>query len=232
MHENGYNRPFGPWSLARALGVIVLLLASAAMAAQELVPLTTALLESAAATTPNGWVLRDLVVAGACLVADLAVGALTIGGVATALNAVRQSNGALDRCSRLAPVALRRLVLSACGITLAIPVMTGTSTAAPGDPAQGPRSPSPSDSRGLSGLPLPDLPTSSTPEPQARRSTVLVRPDDSLWSISVRLLGPHAGVAQIAHHVNELYALNAHLIGPDPDLIMPGTELTTVGGTR
>ena len=55
---------------------------------------------------------------------------------------------------------------------------------------------------------------------------------DSLWSIAADLAGSRASPQHIATCVDELYELNLHTIGPDPDLIVPGTVLTTPGGTR
>jgi nucleoid-associated protein YgaU len=60
--------------------------------------------------------------------------------------------------------------------------------------------------------------------PWARGSTYVVRPGDSLWAIAARLLRNHDPAA-VAAAWPELYRLNAATIGPDPDLIHPGTEL-------
>lgn len=55
---------------------------------------------------------------------------------------------------------------------------------------------------------------------------IVVRPGDSLWSISKEWLGPNATPRQIANEVERIYALNRHRIGSDPDLIFPGQELS------
>jgi hypothetical protein len=55
-------------------------------------------------------------------------------------------------------------------------------------------------------------------------SLVVVRPGDSLWSISRERLGPNASPQQIANGVERIYALNQNHIGSDPDLILPGQE--------
>lgn len=54
---------------------------------------------------------------------------------------------------------------------------------------------------------------------------VTVTAGDSLWSISGRLLGPTAAPADIAAAWPLLWDQNRSAIGPDPDLIHPGTEL-------
>jgi LysM repeat protein len=54
--------------------------------------------------------------------------------------------------------------------------------------------------------------------------TVVVRPGDSLWSISEEHLGPDATPRQIAGEVERIYALNQNQIGSDPDLIFPGQK--------
>jgi len=62
---------------------------------------------------------------------------------------------------------------------------------------------------------------------------VVVRPGDTLWSISNEQLGPNATPRQIAGEVERIYALNQDLIGPDPNLIFSGQELSlpTAGGS-
>lgn len=52
-----------------------------------------------------------------------------------------------------------------------------------------------------------------------------VRPGDSLWSITADLLGPRATTSDIARAWPMIHRANAELIGPDPDLLHPGTRL-------
>ena len=54
---------------------------------------------------------------------------------------------------------------------------------------------------------------------------MVVGSGDSLWSISVRRLGPDATPRRILNGVERIYALNRDRIGPDPDLIFVGQEL-------
>jgi LysM repeat protein len=56
-------------------------------------------------------------------------------------------------------------------------------------------------------------------------SSVVVRPGDSLWSISSERLGPSASEQQIANGVEQIYALNQNRIGSDPNLIFAGQKL-------
>lgn len=71
-------------------------------------------------------------------------------------------------------------------------------------------------------------------EAQGRSSTgaaqgtdrVVVAPGESLWSISQERLGPQAAPPRIAREVERIYALNRSRIGPDPNLIFPGQELS------
>ncbi|HKH78147.1 MAG TPA: LuxR C-terminal-related transcriptional regulator [Rubrobacteraceae bacterium] len=67
--------------------------------------------------------------------------------------------------------------------------------------------------------------TAATPDaPGAER--VVVRPGDSLWSISSDLLGPNASQRQIAEETGRIYALNRSLIGGDPNLIFVNQKLS------
>jgi hypothetical protein len=56
-------------------------------------------------------------------------------------------------------------------------------------------------------------------------SSVVVRPGDSLWSISQERLGPNAAPQRIANGAQQIYTLNRERIGADPNLILVGQEL-------
>lgn len=60
---------------------------------------------------------------------------------------------------------------------------------------------------------------------QPSTHTYVVRPGDTLWSVATAL-NPNATTAQLTDAVHELWATNAHVIGNDADLILPGQELT------
>jgi DNA-binding CsgD family transcriptional regulator len=66
--------------------------------------------------------------------------------------------------------------------------------------------------------------TAATPDARGAER-VVVRPGDSLWSISEDLLGPNASPRQIAEKTERIYALNRGLIGGDPNLIFQGQKL-------
>ncbi len=65
-----------------------------------------------------------------------------------------------------------------------------------------------------------------SPRPGAAAlDTVTVRRGDSLWSIAERHLGAAATDVQVARAWPQWYAANRAVIGDDPDLIHPGTQL-------
>jgi LysM repeat protein len=53
----------------------------------------------------------------------------------------------------------------------------------------------------------------------AASARVVVRPGDTLWSISSEQLGPNATPRQIANGVERIYALNQDQLGADPNMI-------------
>ncbi|WP_143424926.1 LysM peptidoglycan-binding domain-containing protein [Geodermatophilus pulveris] len=57
----------------------------------------------------------------------------------------------------------------------------------------------------------------------------MVRPGDSLWTITAQLLGEQATAEQVLDAWPRLYAANRDVIGADPDLIHPGQELVLPG---
>ncbi len=74
----------------------------------------------------------------------------------------------------------------------------------------------------------PDLSALLAPTPRtvtAADDLMTVRKGDSLWSLAARQLGPGATDRQIALAWPAWYALNADVIGADPDLIRPGQQL-------
>jgi len=139
------------------------------------------------------------------------------------------------RCPALAPRPWRRLVVGLLGTgVLALPVVvpaTANTThgKASDDPA--PAGPQPAGDTGvglLDGLPYPDRPTAARAARPGRgpaaRPHVTVRPGDSLWALAAAA-DPTASDAQIAEAWPAWYAGNRERIGPDPDLLTPGTVL-------
>jgi TolB protein len=67
---------------------------------------------------------------------------------------------------------------------------------------------------------------SDAPKSQSSEPSVIVKPGDSLWSISEERLGPEAPPQRVYDHTYQIYALNRNLIGSDPDLIFAGQRLS------
>lgn len=65
----------------------------------------------------------------------------------------------------------------------------------------------------------------SRPDDDDTTAEVVVRRGDSLWSIAARHLGPDPSEAEIAEAWPAWYAANREVIGPDPDLLLPGQVL-------
>ncbi len=75
---------------------------------------------------------------------------------------------------------------------------------------------------------LPAAAEAQTSVPTEDRSapSVVVRPGDSLWSISQERLGQDATPRRVAGATERIHALNRGRIGADPDLIFVGQELS------
>lgn len=58
---------------------------------------------------------------------------------------------------------------------------------------------------------------------------VVVRRGDTLWDIAARHLGPEATAAEVATEWPRWHRANRDLIGPQPDLILPGQRLRPPG---
>jgi resuscitation-promoting factor RpfA len=56
--------------------------------------------------------------------------------------------------------------------------------------------------------------------------TVVVHRGDTLWSIAAEHLGPQATLQDVADAWPRWYAANRTVIGPDPDLLLPGQQLS------
>lgn len=83
-------------------------------------------------------------------------------------------------------------------------------------------------SHDLDGLPLPDRPvvsSSSAVEP-VTAGVVTVRPGDTLWRLAADQLPDDASLADVAAACRAWHHTNRAVIGPDPDLILPGQQLT------
>jgi nucleoid-associated protein YgaU len=171
----------------------------------------------------GGWTLDRVTVAAA------AVG-IVVGGVAVlvllALNVastcLASALPTLDVvAAEVTPTSLRRAAMALCGLAL---TATGTTAVASSDGCGSPPCPAEHPRPVVTGLPLPDLPTTKA------ASTVTVQPGDSLWSIARSELLPNARAAAVATRASRLYADNRRTIGTDPDLIFPGQQLHAPGG--
>lgn len=176
------------------------------------------------------------------VVGDVAMGMVVVAGtwlvIATALTVVTQIAPApvRRRCPSLAPRAWRRLVISLLGTgVLAIPGGgTGAAGAVDGRDVSSDRATTSGDSPlgALDGLPYPDRPSTARSAPPAQRPetrpSVVVRPGDSLWSLTAAAQ-PRATDAQVAQRWPRWYTANRESIGPDPDLLTPGTVLDPPG---
>jgi hypothetical protein len=133
-----------------------------------------------------------------------------------------------------APPAVRRLLFAVCGLSLVI-VVPSTADAGPGhghDHEPRPGSGCGVLCAGLDGLRLPDLPVADRqsgagPGRRGQRMTsIVVRRGDCLWNLAAELVGPAGEASDVASAARALYRDNRQRVGPDPNLIFPGTQLT------
>jgi hypothetical protein len=154
-------------------------------------------------------------VASGCALALVACWAwLALGTVVVAVEALASAS-APPWSLLWVPRTIRVLVPVLVGATVvAAPASASTETGPhPGSVASG-------GARTTVGLPLPDR--VDTPAPAHR--TVTVRPGDSLWGITERLLPATAPAAAVDRGWRLVARANARHV-PDPDLIRPGTRL-------
>ncbi len=183
--------------------------------------LAHALLPLLVTPTPT---FEDRLVA-ACALALLACTAWA--WLATTSVVLEGAAGAARGTRRLVPAAWRRVILLACGVTLA-----GAMTPAGATPS--PVHVLPAGDRHadavLAGLPFPSRPVDSRPVDSPMRiphvpASSTVSPGDTLWGIAQQLLPAGVSDAEVAATVRLLHAVNRAVIGPDPDLIEPGQRL-------
>jgi len=157
----------------------------------------------------------DGAVTRGCAVLALAIYAWLLVRAACAIpGALSSRSGGVTRwlAAAFAPAGWRRAILAACGMAvMALPF------AASADAGGGHGCPGGQNGPRLDGLPMPERPSG--------RAVVVVRAGDSLWSIAAAALPPAARSRQIARTWPRWYVPNAARIGPDPDLIYPGTAL-------
>ncbi len=107
------------------------------------------------------------------------------------------------------PPVLRRALLAGLGAVLAHAPgsVAATSSREPAEPT------------GLLAAPARTL------GPSAPTSRLLVRPGDTLWRLSAERLPTRASAAEVCLAVQRLHHRNRGVIGPDPDLLLPGQRL-------
>lgn len=133
---------------------------------------------------------------------------ITVVTLEAALGRSREAAG-----GRGIPTGLRRLVLAACGVTLAAALSGGLSAPAVATPGQLHQ----------------DQAGARTEAPSSPERVVVVRPGDTLWDLAARQLPRAADDAAVAARCRLIYELNHDLIGDDPDLIHPGLRLRLPG---
>lgn len=221
-----------------ALVVLVVLGLSAAAAAMARVAVGL----PRAATPDLAAALTLLAAAASALLLMWLAASVTLTAVAEILPRHRLAGVA----TATTPAAVRRLVCLALGVAVAggtlapataddgtvvvasepaalDPVWTPGPPAAPTaalDPGWTPAVPAPAPRA----APSPELLT-GVPQQVAEPEEVVVRRGDTLWDLAARVLPPTATDAEIAGEWPRWYTANAAVIGPDPDLLLPGQRL-------
>ena len=166
-------------------------------------PLEQALAIALAATLLAGWLW-------CVLTAGLLSLELTVRGAPRQARALPTS----ARC----PAPVRAVVLAVLGGAGAAGTLTVPAH------ADGLVAPAPRPAAAVVGLAVPDRQAAAvagTPPGAVH----VVRPGESLWSIAESRLPAGASAALVDRDWRRLYAANRRTVGPDPDLIRPGTSL-------
>jgi nucleoid-associated protein YgaU len=189
------------------------LVGAGARAGAAHLPLTA----SALRTTPLDAALTDL----AALTLLACAAWMWVVTTAVVIEALRGTDRP-EAAPRGVPTGVRRLVLAACGVALAGGLVSPSQAAAPSTVSPPHHPPRPL----LAGLPLPDRAVATS---SSRPRTVLVRSGDTLWSIAADDLPEDSAAERITERWRAIYATNSALIGPDPDVIVPGQRLRLPG---
>jgi nucleoid-associated protein YgaU len=154
----------------------------------------------------------------------------TWGALGLALTALSAAPGAAGGTARVLlravlPAGARRGAALALGIGLGLgvasPALAGSPTGTAPAPATEARLAVP-DWPSAAGTAVPDWPGDDVAEQR------VVVAGDCLWDIAadaLRRAGPEPGPADVAAAVQAWWSANADVIGPDPDLILPGQVL-------
>ncbi|MGH3094838.1 MAG: LysM peptidoglycan-binding domain-containing protein [Streptosporangiales bacterium] len=142
--------------------------------------------------------------------------------------------GAAGRAARhtaaaVTPALMRRLLEAALGASIAVAATGQVAYAAAGTPggtSELPRVDRPDrPAAHQPSAPDPDRPGGDREHRKSRASTVRVRRGDTLWAIAAAHLPGTPDDAAIAANWPRWYAANRHVIGSDPNLILPGQRL-------
>jgi hypothetical protein len=165
-----------------------------------------------------GWVLLAWL--------TLAMGLLAVGALPGATGRLA------ERLSRLvAPAALRRVLAVGLGVGLATGLGAGVATAGthhrprPAPVIADLDWPVPAARPATTHSAAAPARASRAPVAASPAATVLVHPGDTLWDIAAARLGTAATDAQISAEWQRWYAVNRAVVGPDPDLLLPGQRL-------
>lgn len=164
--------------------------------------------------------LAAVITAAAAVLLVLAWTWLSCGALLTAADVLR--SGAATRRRLAVPLGWHRLVAALLG-TGALCLPTAVRADAPGE-GSGRNDPGRA-AAVIDGLPLPDRPRGTGHRRPPRSGTLQVATGDSLWSLSSAHLGARAPDARVAATWPRWYSVNRAQIGPDPDLLIPGTTL-------
>jgi hypothetical protein len=121
------------------------------------------------------------------------------------------------------PPAARRALLAGLGVALATAPGQASSPAWATGPMDNSRQPSAGQA-----LPAPARPLGAAPRPPR----VVVRTGDTLWHLAADRLPRASRAIVVADFVDRLHHRNRDVIGPDPDLILPGERLVIPALTR
>lgn len=152
--------------------------------------------------------------------------------VVTTVTACEAASGLRIRAIPACPQALRRLLMTACGVALAASVAPAhADSSQPGLP------PTPTSSAQVNAAPINPasinagpinarVVAASTATASQTARTVQVQAGDSLWKVAETALPTDSSVSEIDRQWRAIWQANRDTVGDDPNLIAPGQRLT------